>query len=59
MTEDKYVQILRTTFFTDLFISTVFSCSFPSTAIAEDDERNSRAGSRVPGMSSNHRFAFL
>ena len=52
LTEDKYVQILRAMWFTDLFISTVFSCSFSNTAIAEDDEKNLRDDSRVPGMSS-------
>jgi len=33
-------------------ISNVFSCSFSSPAIAEDDEKNLKAGARVPGMSS-------
>jgi len=59
LTEDKYAQILRTVWFTDLYISTVFSSSFSSTPIAEEDEKNLRAGSRVPGMSSKNRFVFL
>ena len=37
----------------------VFSCPFSSTAIAEVDEKNLRAGARVPGMSSKKRFVFL
>jgi len=32
-------------------LSTVFSCPFLSTAIAKDDEKNIKAGSRVPGTS--------
>jgi len=35
-----------------LLFSTVFSCSFSSTAIADDDEKNLNAGSRIAGMSS-------
>jgi len=35
-----------------LFISTIFSCSFSSTAIPDDDEKNLNAGSIVAGMSS-------
>ena len=37
----------------------VFSCPFSSTVIAEVDEKNLRAGARVPGMSSKKRFVFL
>jgi len=37
----------------------VFSCPFASTAIAEVDEKDLRAGARVPGMSSKKRFVFL
>jgi len=41
---------MRTICFTDLYISNVFSCPFSSTAIAEVDEKNLRAGATVPGM---------
>ena len=37
----------------------VFSCPFSSTAIAEVDEKNLRAGARVPGMSSKKQFVFF
>jgi len=52
-------SIKRTTCFTNLFISTVFSCPFSSTAIAEDDKKNPKDGSRVLGMSSENRFVFV
>jgi len=54
LTEDKYVQILRTICFTDFFISTVFSCPFSSTAIAEDDQKNLKVDPRAAGMSSKN-----
>jgi len=41
-----------------LYISTVFRCSFSSTAIAEEDEKNLWAGSRVSGMSSKNDLFF-
>jgi len=37
----------------------VFSCPFSSTAIAEVDEKNLRAGARFPGMSSKKQFVVL
>ena len=54
LTEDKYVQILRPIRFTDFYISTDFSCPFSNTAVAEDDDKNLKADSRVPGMISKH-----
>ena len=54
LTENKYAQIVRTIWFTDLYISTVFSCSLSSTPIAGEDEMNLRAGLRVPGMNQEN-----
>jgi len=43
---DKRIEMC----FTDLLSLVDFSCLFLSTAIAEDDKRNLKTGSRVPGM---------
>jgi len=59
MTDDKYVQIKRTMCFAGLYILNVFSCSFSSISIVEDDEKNLKAVSTVLGMSSKNRFDFF
>jgi len=44
--------------FTDLLLSTVCSCPFPSTSIAEDDETNLKSGTRDSGTSLKNRVDF-